>query len=285
MPPRPPPRRQRGSIAVLIPVLAAVAGIAAAYALFSGDEDRPERHHEPDEPLPPLPPPLPDGGPPARPNKTGFKAGDRILDRLTAASASSRVPLGLLVGWVAKESGGRLATKPQPGPGDTKLDERGYFQLMPVETKALATTDPRFADHERLSTDSDYSINAGLALVGRYAGFVTRLGVAPYGSAYFWKMTKLCHSMGTGQTAKIVKSAKVVGKTGSWEALENFALGMNINGPQPKKWFPLVDEVYAVGRPFGFGTERTLVAGWGDDKPKFIYSDIVDPLDVIAPRP
>jgi hypothetical protein len=179
--------------------------------------------------------------------KTGWKGVDKILDKLASAASSTGIPLGLMVGWIGKESAGRLADK-------TSLDERGYFQLMPAESKTIGV------DHERLSTDSDYSIDAGVKLIRRYQSLVDKLGVAPAGSVYYWKLVKLAHSMGSGQTPKIVNLAKAAGQAGSWERLTTFALDLKINGPQPKKWFPFIDKIYAAGRPFGFGTETNTSA-------------------------
>jgi len=41
------------------------------------------------------------------PTKTGKKRVDEILGKLQAAASASGIPLGLLVGWVIKESGGK----------------------------------------------------------------------------------------------------------------------------------------------------------------------------------
>ncbi len=60
----------------------------------------------------------------------------------------------------------------------TKLDERGYFQLMPAESESLGL------DHDRLSTDEVYSINAGLLLIAKYMKAVQALGIAPVGSSF-----------------------------------------------------------------------------------------------------
>lgn len=183
---------------------------------------------------------------------TGYSRIDKILGPLKKASDSSGIPLGVLVGWVAMESGGKLAAYPQDGPGDTSLDERGYFQLLPDESKDLGV------DHKRLSIDSNYSINAGLALIGRKMGAAERLGVAPKGSTYFWKLTKLNHSLGSKATQKVVEAARDAGQAGSWEALEKFSLDneqklLHETKHSPKKWFLFVDDVYKTGQPYGFG--------------------------------
>lgn len=187
---------------------------------------------------------------PAGPNKTGWKKVDAILPALRAAAQSSGIPLGLMVGWICKESGGKLTDT-------TSLDERGYFQLMPSESKSLGL------DHQRLSTDSGYSIDAGVQLIRKYQSDVNNLDLvsAPAGTSYYWRLVKLGHSMGSGQMKKVVKAAKDAGQSGSWSDLEAFATDMKINGPQPKKWFPFVDSVYKVGKPFGFGSEAPTVVG------------------------
>jgi hypothetical protein len=143
----------------------------------------------------------------------------------------------------------------QPGLGDTFMGERGYFQLTPKESETIGV------DHERLSVDSDYSIDAGIKLIRYYQSIVDKLNVVPTGTADYYKLVKLTHSMGSGQVPKIVKAAKAEGQAGSWNQLEQFALAMSINGPQPKKWFPFVDDVYRIGRPFGFGSESSFMVG------------------------
>jgi hypothetical protein len=218
------------------------AGIAAigigAWRLLAGP-DRPIKPIEPD-----ALPQMPSSG------KTGYKRIDAILPKLRDAANSSGIPLGLMVGWIAKESGGNLASK-------TSLGEVGLFQSMPDEDRTLGL------DHDRVGTDLDYSIAAGVKLIRHYQSVVNDLNIsgAPAGSAMYWKCVKMAHSMGSGQLKKVVKAAQAAGQDGSWDDLEHFALGMHINGPQPKKWFPFVDSVAAIGKPFGFGTESSASVG------------------------
>lgn len=236
-------------------LLAGGGAVLLAVALSQGD-DPPVPVHEPDMP--------------AAPGSTRYKLVDAILPELTKAAQASGIPLGLLVGWIAKESGGKLSDT-------TSLDERGYFQLMPSESKRLGL------DHQRLSTDSVYSINAGLLLIALYMKEVDALGVAPKGSAYYWRLVKLGHSMGTGAMDKIVKEAQSNGAAGTWQALEGYAIDNNSHflslvKHAPAKWFPFVDAVYNVGKPFGFGTDATTVVGAA------VYTDIVDPLDCLQAK-
>lgn len=244
---------------IIIPLLLLGGGAALLFVALSKSNDDPPVH-EPDLPSAPA-------------GQTRWKFVNAILPLLQQAAASSGIPLGVLVGWIAKESGGKLAVHPQPGPGDTKYDERGYFQLMPDESKQLGL------DHQRLSTDPTYSINGGLALIGHYMGDVNRLGVAQEGTSYYWRLVKLVHSMGDAAVRTIVDAAKADGSAGSWEALEEYAVAHNSDflhstKHSPSKWFPFVDEVYSVGAPFGFGAATTVVGG-----PAF--DDIIDPLDCL----
>lgn len=260
---------------MLIPIVLVGSAVILALAYYGTEPERPDR---------------PDFKPDVAPGtkvvlgttmaSTGYSAIDKILGELKKAADSSQIPLGLLVGWLARESGGRLAVNKQDGPGDTTLDERGYFQLMPSESKALGL------DHKRLSTDSVYSINSGLLLIGRYMAVVDKLGVALRGSSYFVKLTKLVHSMGQGAVRNIVEKAKAAGQAGSWDALSKFALGLKINGPQFKKWGPFVNSVYAVGRPYGWSKEEPSIVGYdsGGVPTGAVYTDIPDPLDIVAPR-
>lgn len=239
---------------MLLPLLFLAGGGAALYLALRDNEPVP--HHEPD--LPPMK------------GSTGYKRIDAILGKLKAAATAAGIPLGVLVGWIARESGGKLEEV-------TKLDERGLFQLMPSESQRLGL------DHQRLSTDVDYSIAGGIKLIQAYMADVSALGVALAGSSYFWRLVKLCHTMGSGATRSIVAAAKAAGAARSWDSLESFALDhdkdiLAATHHSPKKWFPLVDAVADVGAPFGFGDGTAIVGA----EPAF--NDIPDPLDCM-PQP
>jgi hypothetical protein len=187
----------------------------------------------------------------AVPGSTGYKLVNALLPRLRAIAEATGIPLGLQVAWIAKESGGKLGSH-------TGLDERGLYQLMPAESKSLGL------DHERLSTDLEYSLGAGTKLIRQYQSKVDDLGVAaaPRGSALYWLLVKLVHTVGAGQTKKWVKAAQAAGAMGSWGNFESFVLGQRWAGPQPRKWLPFLDAIYRLGRPFGFGSESApLVSG------------------------
>lgn len=248
---------------MLLPFIFLLGGAVIIALLVFKDDDRPVPVHEPDLPAFPLPP-SPESAPTLP--STKYKKVDTILGELQKASQSSGIPLGLMVGWIARESGGKLSEI-------TKLDERGYFQLMPAESKALGL------DHKKLSTDSQYSINAGLMLIAKYMGLTDKLNIAPKGTDFYWKVVKLNHTMGSGATKKIVQSAKAAGAAGTWSTLRKYALDNNdmlfrTTKHSPAKWFPLVDQVYVAGAPYGFGDTQQVVVG-------AVFHDIVDPLDVI----
>lgn len=238
----------------LIPILLILGGGATLLVMaLSGGSDEPPVH-EPDLSSAPQ-------------GQTRYKLVNAILPQLRQAAQSSGIPLGVLVGWIAKESGGKLSEV-------TKYGEAGLFQIMPSEGKTIGV------DMARLSTDLVYSINAGLALIGHYMGIVDKLDVASEGSDYFWKLVKLAHSMGGGAVAKIVAAAKEAGDAGNWHDLESYAEANNdallhATKHSPSKWFPFVDEVASLGAPFGFGTSTTTMVGGA------AFKDIVDPLDCL----
>ena len=257
---------------MIVPLLFIAGGAAALYAIFSRPDERDVPVFElPDIPAVPSPPP-PESAP-SLPS-TRYRRVDAILGGLQRAAQSSGIPLGLIVGWIIRESAGKIGEIPKVILKGESDYERGLFQLTPSESRALG-----FTDHKRLSTDLNYSISAGIALINKYTGDTERLGVAPKGTSYFWRVVKLIHTMGLGATKKIVELARAAGQAGTWDSLERFALAnentiMSAVHHSPTKWLPMVDQVYALGQPYGFGDAPSIVGGE--------FDDIVDPLDVIV---
>ncbi|MEO6287265.1 MAG: hypothetical protein ABIN80_00090 [Dyadobacter sp.] len=121
-------------------------------------------------------------------------------------------PLEFLIAWIKKESDGSIASH-------TSLDERGYFQLHPDESKALKV------DHERLSTDRDYSIYAGVKLVdlrgASAAKYAKMLGIDASGEVYLG-LTKLMHWLPYGVENIVEVMKKKEFAPDSWDSFKAF---------------------------------------------------------------
>ena len=190
--------------------------------------------------------------------RTGYTLVNALVPKLQDIASQNDIPLGLMIAWIAKESGGRLTSH-------TSLDERGYYQLMPEESKALGL------DHQRLSTDSDYSLDAGTKMIKKYAAnadkMLRELSISvPRGSPFYWLIVKMIHTVGAGQTRKWLRAANAAGAAGSWDAFAEYVQGQRWTGPQPKKWIPFLATIYKLGAPFGFGSGAALVAGFYDPR-------------------
>lgn len=119
------------------------------------------------------------------------------------------IPLDFLLGWIKVESGGNIKSH-------TSLDERGYFQIHPKESKTLGI------NHQRLDLDPDYSVQAGIKLLRYYAQRAqSRLKVQP-GTEFFWRMVKFQHT-GIGYVDVILNAMRSDGvPPTSWDAIRNY---------------------------------------------------------------
>jgi phosphatidylserine/phosphatidylglycerophosphate/cardiolipin synthase-like enzyme len=122
------------------------------------------------------------------------------------------IPLDFLLGWIVVESDGRIDEI-------TSLDERGFFQIHPDESH------DRHFEHQRLSSDPDYSVKAGIDNVRFYARLAQqRFPSIPAGSELFWRMVKLQHAMGSGLAYRLIKAMLAAGVPLTWENIRQYEI-------------------------------------------------------------
>jgi hypothetical protein len=189
-------------------------------------------------------PPGPAGSPSAAqftrrvPQIQRFAALVPLLDR-----ARGDIPLDFLLGWIDVESNGRLDVI-------TRLDERGFFQIHPAESR------DHHLQHARLTTDPDYSVRAGLQIVRAYADLACqRYPWLPYGSELFWRIVKLQHAMGSPLTQRMLSDMRRRGlPPTSWGAIKAYELTEAAKGlhpllrVRPGRFAQNVDAVFSRGR-------------------------------------
>ena len=164
------------------------------------------------------------------------------------------IPLDFLLGWVAVESAGRIDVV------TARLDERGFFQIMPSESAMM-----KF-DHARLTTDPEYSVWAGVQLVCFYANHVrTRYPWFAPGTELFWRVVKLQHAMGVGTAAALLTSMRRNNLPMTWEAIKRYEVTdgprlhrlLNPSDPGKRGRFGRnVDKVFELGRQIAASLPR-----------------------------
>jgi hypothetical protein len=161
-----------------------------------------------------------------------------LLDRYRG-----EIPLEFLLGWIAVESDGRIDVV-------TSLDERGFFQIHPAESKDARPP----LQHARLSTDPDYSVQAGIQLVRYYADLARRRFTwIPDRSELFWRVVKLQHAMGSPLARALLNQMRARGIETTWDAIKRYEL---TDGPklhrllatEPGRFGRNVDRVFERGR-------------------------------------
>ncbi len=127
------------------------------------------------------------------------------------------IPLSFILAWIKIESDGDITVIPKYEPGTEDLNERGYFQISIEESKKQGF------QHQRLTYDPAYSVQAGIKLINYYANAVRALGVADT-SPIFWRFVKLWHAA-SGIATYAVRFAKEKNlPLYDWEAFKKFIL-------------------------------------------------------------
>jgi hypothetical protein len=163
------------------------------------------------------------------------------------------IPLEFLLGWIAVESGGRIDEV-------TSLDERGFFQIHPDESK------DRGFQHQRLSTDPDYSVQAGIENVRYYARLARqRFPSIPMSSELFWRVVKLQHAMGSGLARRLLNGIRASNIPLTWEAIKQYEVtdGPRLhrllnppNAAERGRFGRNVDKVFVLGRQLATALRR-----------------------------
>jgi peptidoglycan hydrolase-like protein with peptidoglycan-binding domain len=123
------------------------------------------------------------------------------------------IPLDFLLGWIRVESGGRIDSL-------TNLCERGYFQVHPEEA-----ADYGIKNHQDISFNRDYSIQAGLEIVkrclARARALADKYGLPKQGKL-FLGLVKMHHWIPSGPD-KILGDMRARGvKPASWDDLKAY---------------------------------------------------------------
>lgn len=176
-----------------------------------------------------------------------------LQPQISDLCVKNKVPLGVPVSWIQKESGGDNTEV-------TSRDERGFFQLDPRESKDLKL------DHQRLTTDPVYSIEAGFVLMNYHRKCVAgyKLPDLDPTSEYAWRLVKFSHCIGAGASKVITLDALKAGMAGNWGTLSMWC-GSNVAYYEGKKysnpvhWCDFINEMFMLGEPYGVSGSGPIV--------------------------
>jgi hypothetical protein len=146
-----------------------------------------------------------------------LKNHQKIVDRLDAEASRGGVPLELLLGWIDKESSGRLGYVEPKG----DLDEIGLFQISADERTDYLKLKP--ADRAKILTDATFSIRQGVRLANFYQQVLEKKFDIATGSPAVWELVKLCHKSGLPTVDRMLtnlQKANVDLSQASWRDLK-----------------------------------------------------------------
>jgi hypothetical protein len=162
------------------------------------------------------------------------------------------VPLHYLLAWITVESGGKL--------GDlTKICERGYFQVHPEESQDLQL------DHDRLSTDAEYSVAGGIKLVKHYAAGIEKLAQQlglPRGGDLYWGLVKLRHWIPSAPMRILLRMQKEHVPIVSWVGIRQYVASnpqLGFGAFDPRAGFKSVDRFLALAARWWLALNKTSV--------------------------
>ena len=121
---------------------------------------------------------------------------ERLRDKVDALAQKTGIPTEFMMAWISHESGGNVKDT-------TNLNERGLFQIMgghhgkPLERSEAGSLGLSEDDHERLSTDVDFSLEQGGRLIQRYRGKAEATAKAhglQWNDVDLWRLTKFFHT-------------------------------------------------------------------------------------------
>lgn len=198
------------------------------------------------------------------------------------ALSGSDVPEWLIYGWISVESGGKVSdndtTAPQLG------GEQGLFQLSAEER-----SDTHYTDSNKILSDPDYSIAAGLALITYIRNnYIDPAGGDPSWGETYWMLIKYAHGAGEPSVRNQIQgyladpnfSPSATGNTPNWDDFSAYALTNPIKtSDYTDEWLSNAERVRSTGMllapvgavssavasaiPGGSGTTALVILGSG----------------------